>query len=314
MRAARLIFCLAHADWTLEDWKRVIWSDETSVILGQRRGSIRIWRNVGDAYENSCIRRRWKGFTEFMFWGCFCWDKKGPCHIWTKETPIERKETEKELEELNITLEPTLKRTWETENVVRRINLRQRFLERKLKWRLNKVNDKLVRDDKVRGIDWYRYWILFLFASFECLIWVSVQRLFRVSVQCFLCAWFEYRYSVFFECLYSAFSCFFRVSVQYFLYAWFQCLYSTFSCFFECLYNTFSFTNFYRYWKHILLFKFISFTKECQQIRSDILVQENNVPLHIHRYQERIYKLYKIVRLLWSDNFPDLNVTKPVWY
>ncbi len=109
MRAARLIFCLGHANWTLEDWKRVIWSDETSVILGQRRGSIRIWRNVGDIYENSCIRRRWKRFTEFMFWGCFCWDKKGSCHIWTKETSTERKEADKELEQLNIALEPALK-------------------------------------------------------------------------------------------------------------------------------------------------------------------------------------------------------------
>ena len=39
-RQARLQFCLKHKDWTLEDWKRVIWSDETSVILGQRRGMI----------------------------------------------------------------------------------------------------------------------------------------------------------------------------------------------------------------------------------------------------------------------------------
>ena len=46
-----------------------------------------------------------------MFWGCFCWDKKGPCHIWTKETSIERKEAEKELEKLNIALEPALKMT-----------------------------------------------------------------------------------------------------------------------------------------------------------------------------------------------------------
>ena len=57
-KALRLAFCLKHQHWTLEDWKRVIWSDETSVILGQRRGLIRIWRNSGEAYENTCIRRR----------------------------------------------------------------------------------------------------------------------------------------------------------------------------------------------------------------------------------------------------------------
>jgi Transposase len=41
-RAARLKFCLEHQEWGLEEWKRVIWSDETSVILGQRRGNIRL--------------------------------------------------------------------------------------------------------------------------------------------------------------------------------------------------------------------------------------------------------------------------------
>ena len=66
-RAARLAFCLAHQSWTLEDWKRVIWSDETSVILGQRRGTVRLWRRSGEAYEKTCIRQRWKGFSEFMF-------------------------------------------------------------------------------------------------------------------------------------------------------------------------------------------------------------------------------------------------------
>jgi transposase len=80
-RASRLVFCLDYKDWTIEDWKRVIWSDETSVILGHRRGAVRLWRSDTEAYERTCIRRRWKGYSEFMFWGCFSWDKKGPYHI-----------------------------------------------------------------------------------------------------------------------------------------------------------------------------------------------------------------------------------------
>jgi hypothetical protein len=40
MKAARLKFCQDHADWTLEDWKNVIWTDETSVVLGHRRGAV----------------------------------------------------------------------------------------------------------------------------------------------------------------------------------------------------------------------------------------------------------------------------------
>jgi hypothetical protein len=81
MRAARLQFCLDHADWTLEDWKNVIFSDETSVVQGHRRGSIRCWRTPEESLEKTVIRERWKGYSEFMFWGCFSYDSKGPCHI-----------------------------------------------------------------------------------------------------------------------------------------------------------------------------------------------------------------------------------------
>ena len=42
MRKTRLAFCFLYKDWTIEDWKRVIWSDETAVVLGHRRGALRI--------------------------------------------------------------------------------------------------------------------------------------------------------------------------------------------------------------------------------------------------------------------------------
>jgi len=81
MKKAHLEFCLAHKDWTLEDWKNVIWSNETSVVLGQRRGSARFWHTPHKAYKRSIICNRWKGYSEFMFWGCFSYDHKGPCYI-----------------------------------------------------------------------------------------------------------------------------------------------------------------------------------------------------------------------------------------
>jgi len=66
MRQDRLRWCLEHQDWTLDDWKNVIWSDETSVVLNHRRGSYRIWQrsdealsgqlseNDGQAIRSSC--------------------------------------------------------------------------------------------------------------------------------------------------------------------------------------------------------------------------------------------------------------------
>jgi transposase len=77
----RLDWCLAHEHWTLEDWKNVIWTDETAVQLGGTRGRRRVWRLPREAYHKHVIRRRWKGFSEFLFWGSFSYDKKGPCHV-----------------------------------------------------------------------------------------------------------------------------------------------------------------------------------------------------------------------------------------
>jgi transposase len=165
-RKARLEFCLQHQHWTLEDWKRVIWSDETSVILGQRRGTIRIWRDNREVYNNTAIRNRWKGFSEFMFWGCFSWDKKGPCHIWTKETAQEKKQAQEELDNLNEALEDQLQAEWELVTGIRRLDLRQRKSGPRPKWRFTKANGKLIRDSQTGGIDWYRYLMLFsLFIS-----------------------------------------------------------------------------------------------------------------------------------------------------
>ncbi|EQL37278.1 hypothetical protein BDFG_01252 [Blastomyces dermatitidis ATCC 26199] len=51
MKKKRLEWCLKHKNWTLEDWKNVIWSDETSVILLHRRGGYRIWRRADEAFS-----------------------------------------------------------------------------------------------------------------------------------------------------------------------------------------------------------------------------------------------------------------------
>jgi hypothetical protein len=109
MRKERLDWCLEHKDWTLEDWKNVIWTDETAIVLLHRRGGYRVWRKVDEAVVKSCIRERWKGYSEFMFWGCFTYEKKGPCHCWTPETKQEKEEAARKIDELNEELEPLMR-------------------------------------------------------------------------------------------------------------------------------------------------------------------------------------------------------------
>jgi hypothetical protein len=125
MKKIRLEWYLAHEYWTLKDWKNVIWTDETSVILGHRRGAVRVWRSLEEAYEDTMIRRRWKGFTEFMFWGSFSYDHKGTYYIWKTQTVAERKKDDLELDQLNKELEAAAKTEWEITTGLQRINLRR---------------------------------------------------------------------------------------------------------------------------------------------------------------------------------------------
>ena len=75
-------------------------------------------------YAKTCIRRRWKGCSEFLFWGCFSYEKKGPFHIWKTETAKEKREAQIELDKLNETLESEAKENWELETSMRRMKLR----------------------------------------------------------------------------------------------------------------------------------------------------------------------------------------------
>lgn len=157
MKEERLDWCKSHAHWTLDDWKNVIWSDETSVVLLHRRGGYRIWRTKDERFQKSCIRERWKGACEFMFWGCYTYDLKGPCHCWGPETAQEKKAADEAIDALNCMAEPALREQWELSTQLQRLNLRPRKTPgRKPQWRFTRKTGKLTRGSG-KGIDWWRY-------------------------------------------------------------------------------------------------------------------------------------------------------------
>jgi hypothetical protein len=219
MKMERLKWCLDHAHWTLEDWKNVIWTDETSVVLLHRRGGYRIWRKSDEAFVRSAIRERWKGYSEFMFWGSFTYEKKGPCHCWCPETAQEKKMAEEEIEKLNEELEPAARHQWELETAEKRLG---KTRGRKPVWHWNQKNGKLTRSGK-GGIDWYRYQT------------------------------------------------------------------------------------------KVLIPKLLPFAKECLETRPKTIVQEDKAPSHAHYIQQRTFDLWKVQRLLWCGNSPDLNPIEPCW-
>ena len=159
-RKDRYQWALKFKDWTLDDWKRVCFSDETSVQVGHRRGSDRVWRKPSERDDKTCSRARWKGYSDFMFWGCFSYDYKGPCHIWKAETATEKKESVTAINKLNKEREPEAKAAWELSTNLRRVRLDRpgKTPRIKPKWKFTKERGLLERDPKGKGgIDWWRY-------------------------------------------------------------------------------------------------------------------------------------------------------------
>ncbi|KAJ8463965.1 hypothetical protein ONZ51_g9903 [Trametes cubensis] len=75
---ARLDFALAHQDWTLEDWKRVIWSDETKINCLGSDGRKWVWKKTGEGLSSRLVEGTMKyGGGSLMLWGCFGWEGPG---------------------------------------------------------------------------------------------------------------------------------------------------------------------------------------------------------------------------------------------
>ena len=156
----RYRFALAHRHWKLEDWKAVIWLDETSIVLGHRRGGYRVWRRPHEACVRSCVRERWKGYSEFMFWGCFTYDFKGPCHIWKPQTKKELDESKSIIKIWNEALEPEAYKAWkekqDTKRSLHELRYGRRMGGAPAKWKFTASHGAFTRSDG-GGVDWWRY-------------------------------------------------------------------------------------------------------------------------------------------------------------
>lgn len=52
----RLNWAKDHISWTSDDWNKVIWSDETKVMLFGSDGITRKWRRTGESLKKECLR------------------------------------------------------------------------------------------------------------------------------------------------------------------------------------------------------------------------------------------------------------------
>ena len=74
-RKRRLAFALQHQYWTVEDWKKIIWSDETKINKMGSDGQEYVYKKAGEPLGE----REVKGILKFrggsmMVWGCMGWN------------------------------------------------------------------------------------------------------------------------------------------------------------------------------------------------------------------------------------------------
>ena len=115
-----------------------------------------MWRRSYERFLRSCIRERWKGSCEVMFWGCFSYEKKeGPSYCWGPETAFEKKKAKEKIDALNKELEPLYRQQWELSTGIKRLKLQQ-LPGRSLLGSGRGIAGKLTRG-KGKGINWWRY-------------------------------------------------------------------------------------------------------------------------------------------------------------
>ena len=65
--------------WKINDWKKLIFSDESKFNLFTFDGRAKVWRQAHERYLPECTKKTIKGFGgSIMFWGCITYDRMGP--------------------------------------------------------------------------------------------------------------------------------------------------------------------------------------------------------------------------------------------
>ena len=68
---ARMEFAIRHKDWTIQDWCKVVWSDETKINCLGSDGHEWCWKHRGEVLSNRTCQPTVKhGGEALMVWGC----------------------------------------------------------------------------------------------------------------------------------------------------------------------------------------------------------------------------------------------------
>jgi hypothetical protein len=75
----RLDWAMKYKDWTIEDWKKVIWLDESSIWVGVNPRRQWVIRPPGKRLNRKYVKKTFKDAqVKVMVWACFTGDRLGP--------------------------------------------------------------------------------------------------------------------------------------------------------------------------------------------------------------------------------------------
>ncbi|GFW97151.1 transposable element Tc1 transposase [Trichonephila clavipes] len=76
-RQCRLDFCRPRATWSVTDWRRVIFSDESRFSLSDDDHRTRVWRRTGQRSDPAFIVERHTAISQGVtVWGAISWDTR----------------------------------------------------------------------------------------------------------------------------------------------------------------------------------------------------------------------------------------------
>lgn len=87
-KALRLQWALAHAHWTVDDWRHVIWTDESYIWLSGMSGRIWVTRRPDEEFHEDCLVPKFPKQDSIMIWGAICGTFGGtkcPLILWDRE-------------------------------------------------------------------------------------------------------------------------------------------------------------------------------------------------------------------------------------
>lgn len=83
-RQKRLDWAWEHLNWTIADWERILWSDETWVSASNHR-KVLVTRRPGEELLDDCLLVKGRRGGGWMFWACFNGEVPGPHLFWEKD-------------------------------------------------------------------------------------------------------------------------------------------------------------------------------------------------------------------------------------